>query len=95
MDKKTRWFIFGFVIIVSVYPAMRVFQRIRIIAQRRACASNLKKLGEAMTVYANDYDGEYFVTGTHDPNYMTVGESLYLLVREADVDPNSVISYEE
>ncbi len=71
--------------------------------QRFRCGTNLKGLGKAQTVYANDYDDEYMVQGSsganlkwgtvpHDPNgNVTVGASLYLLVKEADVSPQSFV----
>jgi prepilin-type processing-associated H-X9-DG protein len=75
------------------------------------CGTNLKGLGTAMMVYANDYDDEFpiqggegtpaWTTGTDEffnpdkdwstARGITVGASLYLLVREADVSPKSFV----
>ena len=90
---------------------MPALSKVKKIAQRVICGTNLKGLGTAQMVYANDYDDEYTVQGgggAHtwdrrtggwlDPlkdwrtaNTITVGASLYLLVREADVSPKSFI----
>lgn len=90
---------------------MPALNKVKKIAQRVICGTNLKGLGTAQTVYANDYDDEYAVQGrggahlwstntdswmipTKDwaaPANITVGASLYLLVREADVAPKSFV----
>lgn len=90
---------------------MPALSKVKKIAQRVVCGTNLKGLGTAQTVYANDYDDEYTVQGqggAHtwdrrtngwlDANKdwriaspITVGASLYLLVREADVSPKSFV----
>ena len=78
---------------------------------RLICSSNLRGLGTAQMVYANDYDDAYAkaggggnnrwaknTPGWYDPDKdwsgdddVTVGASLYLLVREADVSPRSFV----
>ena len=88
---------------------MPALSKVKKIAQRVICGTNLKGLGTAQTVYANDYDDEYTVQGGRGqhtwnwstsgfqatakdwstPGTITVGASLYLLVREADVSPKS------
>ncbi|MCE5184851.1 MAG: type II secretion system GspH family protein [Planctomycetaceae bacterium] len=90
---------------------MPALSKVKKIAQRVVCGTNLKGLGNAQVVYANDYDDEYAVQGggvdhpwervtpgfqnlakvwaTGGP--ITVGASLYLLVREADVSPKSFV----
>lgn len=85
--------------------------RSHIIAQRVVCGTNLKGLGTAQTVYANDYEGAYTIQGGEgiplwstrtdgfsnpdkewkEAKGITVGASLYLLVREADVSPKSFV----
>ena len=90
---------------------MPALNKVKKIAQRVICGTNLKGLGTAQTVYANDYDDEYAVQGrgaahiwntftdawqqtTKDWSLganLTVGASLYLLVREADVSPKSFV----
>ncbi|HML74713.1 MAG TPA: prepilin-type N-terminal cleavage/methylation domain-containing protein [Anaerohalosphaeraceae bacterium] len=100
---------------------MPALNKVKKIAQRVICGTNLKGLGNAQMVYANDYDDEYAVqgggwNGTAGPawvsaansgtsgwqkslaevpvasrNQITVGASLYLLVREADVSPKSFV----
>lgn len=99
---------------------MPALNKVKKIAQRVICGTNLKGLGNAQMVYANDYDDEFAVqgggwgaggkgptwstvpmtSGWHksysqvDPTAraeITVGASLYLLVREADVSPKSFV----
>ena len=92
---------------------MPALNKVKKIAQRVVCGTNLKGLGTAQTVYANDYDDAYTVQGgqgshTWGPGIpvtdgfaaaskdwtdqnITVGASLYLLVREADVSPKSFV----
>ena len=90
---------------------MPALSKVKKIAQRVICGTNLKGLGTAQTVYANDYDDEYTVQGgkgNHTWDWMTngfqnvqkdwstsgtftIGASLYLLVREADVSPKSFV----
>ena len=94
---------------------MPALNKVKKIAQRVVCGTNLKGLGTAQTVYASDYDDEYVVQGggqTHtwaantanfqNPSFnfgdpanagseMSIGASLYLLVREADVSPKSFV----
>ncbi len=90
---------------------MPALSKVKKIAARVVCGTNLKGLGTAQTVYANDYDDEYTVQGQRgshtwaeytdgfqnptqdwstDMN-ITIGASLYLLVREADVSPKSFV----
>ena len=91
---------------------MPALSKVKKIASRVVCGTNLKGLGTAQTVYANDYDDEYVVQGAggrhtwdnftkdwqdpskdwkNDDGEITVGASLYLLVREADVSPKSFV----
>jgi len=95
---------------------MPALNKVKKIAQRVVCGTNLKGLGTAQTVYANDYDDEYAVQGgktnptlanfipgggwqipdlqwsnPSSPYTVSVGSSLYLLVREADVSPKSFV----
>ena len=90
---------------------MPALSKVKKIAMRVICGTNLKGLGTAQTVYANDYDDEYAVQGGNatltwaesfggwqNPEKVwngnqsiTIGASLYLLVREADVSPKSFI----
>lgn len=96
---------------------MPALTKVKKIAQRVVCGTNLKGLGTAQTVYAHDYNGQYTVqggrtnpnltnstgawqtavlpgAGWNDPSMspsITVGASLYLLVREADVSPKSFV----
>jgi prepilin-type N-terminal cleavage/methylation domain-containing protein len=92
---------------------MPALNKVKKIAQRVICGTNLKGLGTAQTVYANDYDDEFVVQGrglahtwvpgggsayqnatanvTNTVGQITVGASLYLLVREADVSPKSFV----
>jgi prepilin-type N-terminal cleavage/methylation domain-containing protein len=90
---------------------MPALSKVKKIAMRVVCGTNLKGLGTAQTVYANDYDDAYTVqggTGSHTwsnitndwekpakvwstAGNITVGASLFLLVREADVSPKSFV----
>ncbi len=90
---------------------MPALGKVKKIAMRVVCGTNLKGLGTAQMVYANDYDSEYTVQGRggahtwgdftanwQDPaklwstaGNITVGASLYMLVREADVNPKSFV----
>jgi len=90
---------------------MPALNKVKKIAQRVVCGTNLKGMGNAQTVYANDFDGQYVCQGTgtahtwgeYTQGWMnpslpwstsrpiTVGASLYLLVRLADVSPKSFI----
>jgi len=89
---------------------MPALGKVKKIAMRVVCATNLKGMGTAQMVYANDYDDEYAVQGAGkahtwadntddwdnegknwktDVGNITVGASLFLLVREADVSTKS------
>ncbi len=91
---------------------MPALNKVKKIAQRVVCGTNLKGLGNAMTVYANDFSGQFPCQGqgaAHvwaentagwqnpqkdwrtTPGNITVGASLYLLVRLADVSPKSFV----
>jgi prepilin-type N-terminal cleavage/methylation domain-containing protein len=92
---------------------MPALNKVKKIAMRVVCGTNLKGLGTAQSVYANDYDDEYVVQGrgfahtwtagagsnyqnattnvTTTAGNITVGASLYLLVREADVSAKSFV----
>ncbi len=90
---------------------MPALNKVKKIAQRVVCGTNLKGLGTAQVVYANDYEDAFVIqggTGLHTwaantanwqdvlKNWsaganITVGASLYLLVREADVSPKSFV----
>jgi prepilin-type N-terminal cleavage/methylation domain-containing protein len=95
---------------------MPALNKVKKIAQRVVCGTNLKGLGTAQAVYANDYEDQFAKQGGNctltwtvyenctsswqvpgatwndgsDKN-ITVGASLYLLVREADVSPKSFV----
>jgi len=90
---------------------MPALNKVKKIAQRVVCGTNLKGFGNAMTIYANDFDGQYacqgggaahtwsnYTDGWRNPSppwqtsrNITVGASLYLLVRLADVSPKSFV----
>lgn len=99
---------------------MPALSKVKKIAQRVICGTNLKGLGNSLVVYANDYADSYPVQGrrqantiaqsfdgwadkasastgpswarsTPAPGNITIGASLYLLVREADVSPKSFV----
>jgi len=92
---------------------MPALNKVKRLAQRLVCGTNVKGLGTAMQVYAQDFEDRYPVQGGRgnprwsdtlstgnwwDPgknwsqtNFVTVSASLYLLVRNADVDPKSFV----
>ena len=93
---------------------MPALGKVKRLAERLVCGTNLKGLGTAQNTYAFDYDDEFAVQGgksgrswsdttgqwqipelnwnISDPgSTMTIGSSLYLLIREADVDPKSFV----
>jgi prepilin-type N-terminal cleavage/methylation domain-containing protein len=93
---------------------MPALNKVKKIAMRVVCATNLKGLGTAETVYCQDYDDEYTIQGQGNTNLtwsdrttgfqktitespwssrteISIGASLYLLVREADVTPDSFV----
>ena len=90
---------------------MPALNKVKKIAQRVVCGTNLKGLGTAHVVYANDYEDDFVLQGgggnrTWDygtaqwqiidkdwaeGGLISVGASLYLLVREADVSPKSFV----
>ncbi len=99
------------VIMVLLAIFMPFYGRAPRMRPRVICVTNLKGLGTAQVVYANDYDDKYalqggqgtpaWTTGTDDfynpdkdwskAKGITVGASLYLLVREADVSSKSFV----
>lgn len=96
--------VMGWMIFFNPFPDRRI-------ARRVICGTNLKGMGNAVTVYANDFDGQYPCQGmgfdhtwgdvtddwmNPDKDWsqeggITVGSSLYLLVRLADVSPKSFV----
>jgi len=92
---------------------MPALNKVKKIAQRVVCGTNLKGLGTAQSVYSNDYEDQFvrqggsattinwsrFTPKFDDPTKkwtgatttLSVGASLYLLVREADVSPKSFV----
>jgi prepilin-type N-terminal cleavage/methylation domain-containing protein len=92
---------------------MPALNKVKKIAQRVVCGTNLKGLGTAQSVYSNDYEDQFVKQGGTATTYnwsrftagfdnsgrvwtnataqLSVGASLYLLVREADVSPKSFV----
>ncbi len=117
MKKKGFTLIELLVVIAIIAMLMAILlpalSKVKKIAMRVICGTNLKGLGTAQTVYSNDYDDEYAVQGGGNPTLtwgwytpgfqnpslnwrtqasgITIGASLYLLVREADVSPKSFV----
>ena len=118
--KKKGFTLIELLVVISIIAMllailMPALSKVKKIAARVVCGTNLKGLGTAQTVYAHDYRGEYTVQGRggghiwdtsttartagwEDPlkpwgtaGNITVGASLYLLVREADVSPKSFV----
>jgi prepilin-type N-terminal cleavage/methylation domain-containing protein/prepilin-type processing-associated H-X9-DG protein len=115
MKKKGFTLIELLVVIAIIAMLMAILlpalSKVKKIAMRVVCGTNLKGLGTANTVYAQDYDDEYAVQGQggahtwsnqteswsipsknwQSAGNISVGASLYLLVREADVSPKSFV----
>jgi prepilin-type N-terminal cleavage/methylation domain-containing protein/prepilin-type processing-associated H-X9-DG protein len=114
--KKKGFTLIELLVVISIIAMllailMPALSKVKKIAQRVVCATNLKGLGTAQTVYSQDYDDEYTVQGQRGKHTwdwgtngwqsdkkdwsvddtITIGASLYLLVREADVSPKSFI----
>jgi prepilin-type N-terminal cleavage/methylation domain-containing protein len=92
---------------------MPALNKVKQMAMRVICGTNMKGLGTAHMVYSSDYEDQYAVQGGKghhpwadrtnpwdapgvnwalDTNFtITVGSSLFLLVREADVNPKSFV----
>lgn len=116
MKKKRGFTLIELLVVIAIIAMllailMPALNKVKKIAQRVVCGTNLKGLGNAMTVYANDFRGQYPCQGegralnwdrettevfkavrpwTNDQN-ITIGASLYLLVRLADVGPKSFV----
>jgi prepilin-type N-terminal cleavage/methylation domain-containing protein/prepilin-type processing-associated H-X9-DG protein len=121
MRKKRGFTLIELLVVIAIIAMlmailMPALSKVKKIAQRVVCGTNLRGLGTAQTVYAHDYDGRYTVQGgktnpTWSPQMantawyaatlpwndsgvspqISVGTSLYLLVREADVSPKSFV----
>jgi len=93
---------------------MPALNKVKRLAQRLICGTNVRGMGTALMVYAQDFEDEYPVQGGvaqhiwkdniartqgwnfaqkdwSDPKSITIGASLYLLVRHADVDTKSFV----
>ncbi len=120
MKKHSKLTLVGLIVVIIVIlfaflitiPALL---KIKKIEARVNCGKNLKGLGTAMTVYANDYNGQFPILPGYGPwakelgfDYKnptpdfsengaegnvsrTITASWYLLVREADVSPNTFV----
>jgi prepilin-type N-terminal cleavage/methylation domain-containing protein len=118
MKKKKGFTLIELLVVIAIIAMllailMPALNKVKQIAQRVICGTNLKGLGTAQNVYANDYEDQFAKQGGNmniqwgatttdwfakesgwqsggDRN-ITVGASLYLLVREADVSPKSFV----
>jgi prepilin-type N-terminal cleavage/methylation domain-containing protein len=76
---------------------MPALAKVRALAYRMVCGTNLSGLGKAMLIYAQDYDDEFPRAGaagmdmTSSPLPPPISETLYKLVRYADVTPKSFV----
>jgi prepilin-type N-terminal cleavage/methylation domain-containing protein len=52
---------------------MPALARVRQIAYRMVCGTNLSGIGKAMLIYANDWDEEYPIAGKRSPVWSTTG----------------------
>ncbi|AQT68374.1 putative major pilin subunit [Anaerohalosphaera lusitana] len=111
MKKKGFTLIELLVVIAIIAMLMAILMpalgKVKRMAERIVCGSNLRGLGNAVAVYASDYDDEYPVhhfdadntwrhkrsswqlpdrTPERNDAAVAVSSSLYLLVKEADVD---------
>ena len=53
-----------------------VFASAKVAAKKTQCASNMRQIGLAMTMYANDYDG-YFPTSAHTSPFNSSGSWIF------------------
>ena len=69
--------------------------------RRYVCGQNLKRLGTAQTVYANDYDDEYVLQG-QPPNWKNPGDNTVYAIEYVDanglkkvvvIDPNEAMMF--
>lgn len=120
MEKQPKLTLTGLIVVIIIvtfwilifYPALEKVKRIE---QRTVCGMQLKTIGNAIAIYADDYDGLYpvlpgkgpwskklgFAYDMEKPDFApngrqnntdrTISASLYLLVRNMDVDPNQFI----
>jgi len=118
MKKKKGFTLIELLVVIAIIAMllailMPALNKVKKIAQRVICGTNLKGLGTAQNVYANDYEDQFAKQGgnmniqwaavttdwfnpqagwqTVGDRNVTVGASLYLLVREADVSPKSFV----
>lgn len=116
MRKKKGFTLIELLVVIAIIAMllailMPALGKVKKLAMRLVCGTNVKGLGTAMNVYAFDYDDEFPKQGkTGDvtwsdttPGYripnkpwdaateVTIGASLYMLVREADVSPKSFV----
>ena len=116
MKKKGFTLIELLVVIAIIAMLMAILlpalSKVKKIAARVICGTNLKGLGTAQSVYSQDYDDEFVVQGQRgtqtwdwqtygfqaatlnwnvQAQTKTIGASLYLLVREADVAPKNFL----
>jgi len=64
MEKQSKLTLTGFIVVITVIVlvillAHLTLQKVKQIAVHAVCSTNLKGLGTAMVVYANDYDDNY------------------------------------
>ncbi len=120
MKKKRGFTLIELLVVIAIIAMllailMPALSKVKKIAMRVICGTNLKGLGTAQTVYANDNKDQWAVAkttatplttwpittatpgwqpigGTTLPTgSLTIGASLYLLVRNADVSPKSFV----
>ncbi len=104
-------------ILLIIYLAIPKLNHNRELPRSQVCSANLKGIGTAIALYANDHKGKYPVVGNIDrrdrtfgiglysdsstrwaepgfddwDNQATVGGSLYLLIKHADLVPKVYI----
>jgi len=116
MKKKRGFTLIELLVVIAIIAMllailMPALSKVKKIAMRVICGTNLKGLGTAQTVYANENKDNWAIAnattttswsiiytngwdngGTALPaGPLTVGASLYMLVRNADVSPKSFV----
>jgi hypothetical protein len=87
MKTKTKWISVALLILLSIVMAFG-FEPLKKRYQRYVCGTNLRGLGNAHTVYANDYDNEYVVQGSQCPNghlYPPDPNNIYFMMEDGKV----------
>jgi hypothetical protein len=84
---KTKWILIGLLILLSLVIVCGI-KPLKQRYQRYVCGTNLRGLGKAMTVYANNYNDEYVVQDGQSPNgllYPPDPNKIYFVTEDGEV----------